>query len=103
MEQYAFALFDPHRFAAAQHSTVDREGIVPDLESMRRAFVEGSLHGVLSGILQILDRRRGRQKVHVHIAAAAERRLELLQSEKNLAIVAAGVLLRLDIDGTYQA
>ena len=49
--------------------------------------------------LQLLDRRAGREHVHGHIAAAAERRLEFLHHQEHLPIVGAGVVLRLDVDG----
>ena len=103
VEEYTFALLHPYRFTAAQHSSIDGEGTIPDLESVRHAFGERGVHGVLAGIFQILHRRRGRQKVHVHVTAAAERRFELLQREENLAIIVPGIVLRFDIHRTDQA
>ena len=40
-------------------------------------------------------------EVRVHVTASAERRSELLQHQKNLAIVVSGVVRRLDINRTY--
>src|ERR1019366_3346010 len=90
-------------FTATQHPSVDRGGTVPDLESMRHAFGQRVLHGVLAGIFQFLYRGCGQQKVHRHVTAAAVHRFEFLQRQENLAIVVAGVVLRFDIYRTDQA
>src|SRR2546425_1282670 len=82
VEDHAFALLHPYRFTAAEHSPVDREGLIADLESMRRAFGKRGLHGVLAAILQFLYRRRRRQKIHRHVTTAAIRRFEFLQREE---------------------
>ena len=103
VEEHAFALLHPNRFTATQHSSVDREGSIPDLESMRHAFGERGVHGVLAGLFQFLDRRRGHQKLHVHVTAAAVRGFEFLQREEHFAVIIARVVLRLYIHRTHQA
>src|ERR1035437_6380800 len=103
VEQYTFALFYPYRFTATQHSSVDREGPIPNLESMRHAFGQRVLHGVLAGIFQFLYHSCGQKKVHGHVTAAAVRRFEFLQREKNFAVIVSGAVLRLDIYRTDQA
>ena len=42
--------------------------------------------------------RSAGQQVHRHVAAAAEGRRELLQHQEDLAIIGAGIVLRLDVD-----
>ena len=52
----------------------------------------------LAGFFERLDPGCGRQKIHVHIAAATERRLEFLEHQKYFAIIAARLMFRLDVD-----
>src|SRR6202034_3682947 len=54
VEKHTFALLYPYWLAASQHSAIDGEGTIPDLESVRRTFGERGLHGVFAGIFQIL-------------------------------------------------
>src|SRR5580698_6637276 len=102
VEEHAFARLHADGFAASQHAAVDGEGTVPDLESMRHAFGERSLHGAFARIFQILDGCHGRQKVHVHVAAPAQGWFKFLQDEEHLAIIIAAIVLRFDIYGTHQ-
>ena len=44
---------------------------------------------------------RARQKRLRHVAAAAQRGLKLLEDEKDLTVVAPGIVLRLDINRTH--
>ena len=62
-----------------------------------------ALHGVLAEVLQFLYGGSGRQEVHGHVAAAAERGFEFLQGEEDFAVVIAGVVLRFDIHRAHLA
>src|SRR5260370_7628208 len=87
VEEHAFALLHAYRFTAAEHSPVDREGLIPDLESMRRAFSERGFHGVLAAILQFLYRRFRRQKSHRHVTSPAIPRFKSLHRQENLPLI----------------
>src|SRR5579859_1311580 len=103
MEENSFALLHPDRLTVVQHPAIDGKRTVADFVAMRHAFGEGSLHGRLALLFQRLHLRRGRKKVHWHISAAAERGLELLQHQKDLAIIVARRILWFDIDCTNLA
>jgi hypothetical protein len=49
-------------------------------------------------LLQRFVPRRRKQKILVHIAAAAEGRLEFLQHQKHLAVIPARFVPGLDVD-----
>src|SRR5262249_8684220 len=95
VKQDSFTLLDADRLAASERMSVDRKQFVADLIALGLflCFLVGSL----SHRLQFRDRRAG-EKIHRHVAAAAERRLKFLEYEKHLAVVDARIVLRFDID-----
>ena len=95
VEQHAFALLHADGLAVPEHLAVDGEEVVADLEAL--GLFLGLVVGLLAEVLEVLDRLAG-EEVHRHVAAAAEGRLELLQHQKHLAVVGAGLVLRLDVD-----
>src|SRR5437016_7717629 len=62
-----------------------------------RQLGERSFHGGLALLFERLHFRCGREEVHCHVSATAVCRLELLQHEKDLAIVVARLTLWLDV------
>src|ERR1700687_389730 len=99
MEQHAFALSYPNRLAVAQHVAVDGEDLVTDLVAVRHAPRERGLHGALARRLQPQIDVGWAQEILGHVAALAERRLELLERKKHLAVEASGLMPRLDVNG----
>ena len=98
MEEDLLSLLYTNWFAVPKHLSIDREGVVANLVSVRR-FLSQAKHS--SNLASILQRRNGlcrRQKIHRHISAPAEGRLELFHGEKDFAVVAPWVFLRLNID-----
>jgi hypothetical protein len=53
----------------------------------------------LAGGFEFLDAGGGREEILSHVAALAEERLELFEDEKYFAVVLAGLVLWLDVDG----
>src|SRR6476646_2339934 len=82
MEQHALASLYPEGLAMAQHSSVDGERSVPNLEAMRRALRERGLHRTLTAIFQTFYNRCWRQEVHRHVTTAAVCGLEFLQGQE---------------------
>ena len=97
VKQHAFAVLDADGLAMPEHLPVDREKIVADFVALRLLFC--LVVGFLSNLLEFLHRFAG-EKVHRHIAAAAEGRLAFLQHQEHLAIVGSGLVLWLDVDRT---
>jgi len=81
----------------AEHATIDRKQAVSHLIAVRHLPGERRLHARFAGTLERGDARRRRQEIHRHVAAAAERRLELFEDEEHFAVVGAGVALRFDV------
>ena len=59
------------------------------------------MHGGLAGLFKRPDPGRGGEKVHRHVAATTERRLEFLEHQKYFAIVTARVVFRLDVNRAH--
>src|SRR5271166_5090241 len=97
MKQHTFVLFDAYGLAVPQHAAVDGERAIANLISVRHALGQRSFHGGLTLLLKLAVASRRREEVHVHVAAAAEGGLELLEREEDFAVVAAGILLRFDV------
>src|SRR6185437_15666935 len=94
MKHYTLALLDPDRIAVAKHLAVDAEKVVADFIAFRTFEL---IVRLFADVLQLFDRIAG-QKIHRHIAAAAERRQELFEHQKDLAVISARIIRRLDID-----
>ncbi len=94
MEQNTLTLLDADRIAVPQHLAVNAEEIVADFVTL--GAVELFI-GLFADVLQLPDRSAGK-KIHLHVAALAERRQELLERQEDLAIVGTRIVRRLDID-----
>src|SRR5215831_1611882 len=97
MKQDALACFYPHRFAMAQHATIDREVAIANLKSMGHALCDRGPHCRLATLFQLPHFRDRSEKVLGHISPLAERGLKLLQREEDFAVEVARVVLRLNI------
>jgi hypothetical protein len=97
VKQDALALFDANGFAVPEHPAVNGEGFVADFETLGHAFGERGFHRRFPGIFEGLYFAGGREEVHVHIAAAAELRVEFLQYQKHFAIEIPGRRFWLDV------
>ena len=103
VKENSLAVLDANGIAVAQHPPIDRERAVANFKAMRHALGERRLHGRLSSFLQLLVDGRGREKIHVHVASAAEGRLEFLQDKEDLAVVVSGLVPGLDVNRSHQA
>src|SRR5260370_42327377 len=103
MKQDALALFHPNRFAVAQHTAIDSERIVANLIPMRHTFGEGGLHLALPLRLEAGYGLGRREKIHRHVSTLAQRRLKLLQREKDLTVVIARVASLFDVNRSDEA
>ena len=103
MEQHALASLYPYGLAMTQHPPVDGEGTVANLEAVRGALRKRGFHRALASILEGSVYRCRGEKIHRHIAAAAERGLEFLQGQEDFAIVISRMVLRFDVHRPHQA
>src|SRR5262245_49492563 len=81
VKHHPLTLLDADRLALTQHLAVDAEKVVADLIALGAGKLLVSLG---PNLLQLVDWRTD-EHVHLHVAATAEGRLELLQNEKDLA------------------
>ena len=102
MEQDALSLFDADRLAVAEHVPVDREKLIADFVTFRRAALIEAFIAASPLSLSALTSLAG-EEIHGHVAAAAKGRPKLLQHQENFLIVGARVFLRLNIDRANQA
>src|ERR1700740_2822773 len=86
MKQHALALFHTDWVTMPQHAAVNRERAVANFESVRHSFRKRSFHRGLACFFQRLHAGRGGKKIHIHVSAAAERRLKFLQHQKDFAV-----------------
>ena len=98
MKQDALACFYSHRFAMAQHATIDREVAIANLKAVGHALCERGPHCRLATLFEFPHFRDRSEKVLGHISTLAERGLKLFQREEDFAVVVARVVLRLDIN-----
>ena len=87
----------------AENPSVDRKRVVTHFITMGHALRKRGLHRRLAHLLQSLDGSRGIEEILIHVAAATEARIELLQHEKYFAVDPARFVFRLDIDGARAA
>ncbi len=102
VEQHALALLHSDGLAASEHLPIDGEGAIANFKAVWHAFGERCIHGTLARFFQFFYRRGGREEIHGHVAASAQRGLELFQREKNLSVVGARIVPRLDVNGPHQ-
>src|SRR6516225_9995361 len=95
MKENALTLLNLERLALAQHLAVDAEEVVADLIALG-LFLRLDI-GLPADLLQFGYRRSG-EKIHRHITALAEGRLEFLKHEEEFAVVGARIVLRLDVN-----
>src|SRR5664279_4214087 len=98
VEQDTFALLHSNWLTVAEHLSINREGVVANLIPVRVSSRERGVHRALPRILKRRHGLRRRQKVHHHIPASAEGRLELFHGQKDFAVIVPWIFLRLDID-----
>src|SRR5499427_6188906 len=98
VKEHALPTLDAYRFSMAKHASVDGERAVAYLVTMRHAFGKRRLHRGLTLLLELRILSCGRQNVHRHIAAAAERGLKLLERQEHLAVIPPWILFWLDIN-----
>src|SRR6202050_3150157 len=95
VKENALTLLDLEGLALAQHLAVDAEEVVAYLVALG-LFLRLDI-GLPPDLLQLGYRRSG-EKIHCHIAALAEGRLEFLEREENFAVVGTWIVLRLDVN-----
>ncbi len=103
VEEDTLAGFDADGLAVAEHLAVDGEGGVADLVAVGHSAGERGFHGGLACVFDRFDGGGGGEEVHGHVSAAAEGWLELFEGEEDFAVVGAGVVGGLDVDGTGEA
>ena len=77
VKQHPLAPLHAHRFAVSEHSSVDREGTVANLEAVRHALRQRGLHRRFPLLFQLRVSSGGGEEIHRHVAAAAECGFEL--------------------------
>src|SRR5208282_3000684 len=103
MEKDAFSLLHANRLSVAEHAPVDGERCVADFVPVRHALGERGLHRRLAGLFERMDASLGSQEIHGHVAPAAEGGLELLEHQKDFAVVSARFAPRLDVHRPHLA
>src|SRR6266478_26121 len=94
VKEHTLALSHAHRFAVAQHATVDGEIAIAHFIAVQHPLRERGFHRGLTSRFKYFDARSGSQKIHRHVAALAERWFELFEDEKHLPVVASRLVSR---------
>src|SRR6516162_5419970 len=81
----------------AQHASVNRERVVAHLKTVLHALGERGLRGPFTRFFQFFVFSCRRKEILRHVAALAQRRFELLQRQKQFAVVTPWVLLRFNV------
>ncbi len=97
VKQHPLARLHPDRLAVPEHAPVDREQAIARLVAVGHPLRQRGSHRGLPRRLQRLDPRGRRQQVHLHVPAAAQNGLELLERQEHLAVVGAGFPSGLDV------
>src|SRR6185437_3005002 len=102
-KENAFAAPDTHGVPESELAAVDGGDPVADIEGLFHAARERGAHCGFATCLQLRVGAGGCEEIHGHVASLAEEWLEFLECQENLAVVGAGVMRGVDVDGPHLA